>query len=81
MTCSTAWKSKLVQQLCAGGRLGETSKTCRGDRAWHAWREVTGTRETHAGSLSSGVAARAFPYNRKGGGRVTAWESDIFIVL
>jgi hypothetical protein len=81
MTCSTAWKSIQVQRSCAGGRLGETSMTCRGDRAWHAWREVPGTRETHTGSLTSGATARVFPYNRKGGGKTTVWESDILIVL
>jgi hypothetical protein len=90
MTCSTAWKSIQVQRHCTGGRHGETSMTCRGDRAWHAWREVTGTlrlcaqctaRETHTASLTSGVTARVFPYNRKGGGKTTVWESDIFIVL
>jgi hypothetical protein len=82
-------KSTLVQRHCTGGRHGETSKTCRGDRAWHAWREVTGTlrqaqctaRETHTGSLTSGATARVFPYNRKGGGKTTVWESDMFIVL
>ena len=81
MTCSTAWKSTLAQQPCAGGRIGETSKTCRGDRAWHVWREVTGTREAHTGSLLSGATARVFPYNRKGGGKTTVWESDTLIVL
>jgi len=81
MTCSTAWKSTQARQPRAGGCFGETSMTCRGDRAWHVWREVTGTRETHTGTLTSGVTARAFPYNRKGGGRVTVWESDTLIVL
>jgi hypothetical protein len=81
MTCSTAWKSKQVQRHCTGGRLGETSLTCRGDRAWHVWREVSGTRETHTGSLTSGATARVFPYNRKEGGEATVWESDTFIVL
>jgi hypothetical protein len=81
MTCSTAWKSIQVQQTCTGGRLGETSLTCRGNSAWHVWREVSGTREAHTGSLTSGATARVFPYNRKEGGRTTAWESDVRIVL
>jgi hypothetical protein len=81
MTCSTAWKSIQVQQTCTGGRLGETSLTCRGNSAWHVWREVSGTREAHTGSLTSGATARVFPYNRKEGGRTTVWESDVRIVL
>lgn len=81
MTCSTAWKSTQVQQPCTGSRIGETSLTCRGDSAWHVWREVSGTRETHTGSLTSGATARVFPYNRKGVGKTTEWESDTLIVL
>ena len=81
MTCSTAWKSTQVQQLCTGGRIGETSMACRGDSAWHVWREVSRTRETHTGSLLSGAMTRVFPYNRKGGGKTTVWESDVLIVL
>lgn len=47
----------------------------------HIWREVSGTREAHTGSLLCSVVTRALPYNRKGGGRVTEWESDSLIVL
>lgn len=81
MTCSTSWKSTQGQYSCLRGRTGETSLTCRGQRAWHIWREVAGTRETHPGTLLHGVVTRALPYNRKGGGNVTGWESDSLIVL
>ena len=81
MTCSTAWKSTQVQHPCTGGRNGETSMTCRGNSAWHVWREVSGTREAHTGTLTSGATTRVFPYNRKGGGKTTVWESDVLIVL
>lgn len=81
MTCSTSWKSTQVEQNSSGGRIGETALTCRGHRAWHIWREVPGTREAHSGSLLRSVVTRVLPYNRKGGGRVTEWESDSPIVL
>lgn len=81
MTCSTSWKSTQVQPRCIRGRYSETSMTYRGQRAWHAWREVAGTRETHSGSLFHGVETRILLYNRKEGSRVTEWESDSLIVL
>ncbi len=31
--------------------------------------------------MRSGATARVFPYNRKGGGKATVWESDTLIVL
>ena len=81
MTCSTAWKSIQVQHSCIRDRIGEISLACRGESAWHVWREVLRTRETHTGSLLSGATSRVFPYNRKGGGKTTVWESDVRIVL
>jgi hypothetical protein len=81
MTCSTAWKSTQAQEPCVRGRIGETSMACRGESAWYVWREVTITREAHTGTLLSGATTRVFPYNRKGGGEVTVWESDTRIVL
>jgi hypothetical protein len=42
---------------------------------------VSRTREAHTGSLTSGAMARVLPYNRKGGGKTTVWESDVRIVL
>ena len=81
MTCSTSWKSIQEQLSCFRSRYGETSLAYRGHRAWHIWREVTGTRETHTGSFLFGVMGRALLYNRKGGNEAAVWESDSSIVL